>query len=147
MQGPVSIHVASSDGANVPSVARALGCRIDDGAARLCVFLPAEQARDVLADIRACARVAVVFSRPTTHRTIQVKGNDARVGPIDGHDVARIRAYVDAFVREIHSIGHAEDVGRALLDFDAAGVVAVTFTPEAAFRQTPGPDAGAPIAR
>ena len=32
--------------------------------------------------VRATRAVAVVFSQPTTHRTIQLKGTDAQVGPL-----------------------------------------------------------------
>lgn len=147
MRGAVSIHVASRNAANVPSVARAIGCRVADDLARVAVFLSAAQAHDVLADVRACGRVAVVFTRPTTHETIQIKGDDARVCPLEEGDPERIERYADAFVREIASIGFADAIGRTLLARDPADVVAVTFTPDAAFRQTPGPDAGKPLSR
>jgi hypothetical protein len=44
-------------------------------------------------------------------------------------------------------LGYTAAFGRALLDFDAADLVAVAFTPKTAFRQTPGPNAGAPLGR
>jgi hypothetical protein len=145
MRGAASIHVASRNADNVASVARALGCRVADDVSRVTTFLWAAQARDVLADLQDCREVAVVFSRPSTHRTIQLKGEDACVGPLAPGDLERIGAYVEAFVQELSSIGYAEAIGRTLLAFDPADVVAVSFTPDAAFRQTPGPDAGAPL--
>jgi hypothetical protein len=143
MRGAVSIHVASRSAANVASVARAVGCRIADDLSNVAVFLPAAQAHDVLADVRACGQIAVVFSRPSTHRTIQLKGDDGRVVPLRPGDPGRVADYADAFVGEIAGLGYPADLGRALLAVEAGDLVAVEFTPDAAFRQTPGPDAGA----
>ena len=45
------------------------------------------------------------------------------------------------------ALGFGEAFGRALVDCNPADLVAVAFTPKAAFRQTPGPNAGAPLER
>jgi hypothetical protein len=147
MQGGVSVHVASRSPANVPSVARALGCRIAPDRTRVTVFLSAAQAHELVADLRTSRMAAAVFSRPSTHQTIQIKGDDATVGPLADGDLARIAAYADALVRDLQSLGYSEAFGRALVDFRPADLVAVAFTPKAAFQQTPGPRAGAPLER
>ena len=147
MQSGVSVHVASCDVANVPSVGRAFGCRIAPDRARVTVFVSTAQAPDLVRDLRASRRVAAVFSRPSTHETIQIKGDDAAVGALADGDLARITAYADALVRDLQALGFGEAFGRALVDFDPADLVAVAFTPQAAFRQTPGPNAGAPLER
>ena len=147
MESGVSMHVASRGAANVPSVARALGCRIAPDRNRVTLFLSATQAPDVVADLRASRAAAVVFSQPSTHRTIQIKGDDATVGALADGDLARIAAYADALVRDLQALGYTEAFGRALVAFDAADLVAVVFTPKAAYQQTPGPNAGAPLAR
>ncbi len=112
----MSVHVASRGPGNVPSVARAFGCRVAPDRRRVTVFLSAAQAPDVLADLRASRRAAAVFSRPSTHRTIQVKGDDASVGPLAAGDLAHIAAYADALVRDLQALGYAEEFGRALID-------------------------------
>ena len=147
MQSGVSVHLASRDGSNVPSVGRALGCRIAPDRGRVTIFVSAAQAPDLVADLRASRMVAAVFSRPSTHETIQIKGDDATIDALAAGDLARIAAYADALVRDLQALGHAEAFGRALVDFDPADLVAVAFTPRAAFRQTPGPNAGAPLER
>ena len=147
MESGVSVHVASRGPGNVPSVARGLGCRVAPDRGRVTVFLSAAQAPDLLADLRASRMAAAVFSQPSTHRTIQVKGDDASVGALAAGDLARIAAYADALVRDLQALGYAEEFGRALIAFDPADLVAVAFTPGAAFQQTPGPNAGAPLGR
>ena len=147
MESGVSMHVASRGPANVPSVARALGCLIAPDRNRVTVFLSAAQAPDVVADLRASRMAAAVFSQPSTHRTIQIKGDDATVGALAAGDLARAAAYADALVRDLQMLGFSEAFGRALVDCNSADLVAVAFTPKAAFRQTPGPNAGAPLER
>jgi hypothetical protein len=147
MESGVSVHVASRSPANVPSVARALGCRIAPDRRRVTIFLSTAQAADLLADLRATRAAAAVFSRPSTHETLQIKGDDATIGALADGDRARIAAYADALVRDLQTLGFTEAFGRALVDCDPADLVAVTFTPKVAFQQTPGPNAGAPLAR
>jgi hypothetical protein len=147
MQSGVSVHVASRGPANVPSVARGLGCRIDPDRSRVTIFLSAAQAPELLADLRASRAAAAVFSKPSTHETIQIKGDDATVGALADSDRARVAAYAEALVRDLETLGFTEAFGRALVDCDPADLVAVAFTARAAFRQTPGPNAGAPLGR
>jgi hypothetical protein len=145
--GGVSAHLASRGAANVPSVARALGCRIAPDRNRVTIFLSAAQAPDLIRDLRTSRTAAAVFSRPSTHQTIQIKGDEVTVDGLADGDLARIAAYADALVRDLQALGYTEAFGRALVDFDPADLVAVAFTPKAAFRQTPGPNAGAPLER
>jgi hypothetical protein len=147
MQSGVSVHIASRDASNVPSVGRALGCRIAPDRRRVTIFVSATQAPELVADLRGSGMAAAVFSRPSTHETIQIKGDDATVGALADGDLPLIAAYADALVRDLQALGYAEAFGRALTDFDPADLVAVAFTPKAAFRQTPGPNAGAPLER
>jgi hypothetical protein len=147
MQSGVSVHVASRDAANVPSVARALGCRIAPDRRRVTVFVSTAQAPDLLRDLRASGRVAAVFSQPSTHRTIQIKGDDATIGALAVGDLARIAAYANALVLDLQTLGFPEAFGRTLVHCEPSDLVAVAFTPKAAFRQTPGPNAGAPLER
>ena len=142
IQSGVSIVVASRDAANMPRVARALGCRVSEDRRRVTVYLAAFQAAPLLAAIRAEGAIAVAFNLPSTHRAFQLKGADAAVVPLDRSDVERARRYVDAFSADIGLLGYAEVYGRALLWFDPAELTGVAFTPAAAFEQTPGPRAG-----
>lgn len=141
----VAVSVASRNEHCIPSVARAVGYRISADARQLAVFVVARQAERVIADLRASAQAAVVFTEPSTHRTVQVKGNDARVAPLEEGDWPVINAYADDLVAEICPLGYPEPLIRKMTECTPQQVVAVRFTPTAAFGQTPGPRAGAAL--
>ncbi len=145
MTDGVSINTASSGAHGLPSQCRAFGCRVDDAGRRIRVFLSGAQAADLLRDVGQSRALAVVFSDPPTHRTIQLKGRDARVEPLSPGDPGVVAAYRTAFVACLRPLGFTEPMVRALLDCPDADLVAVAFTPEAAFNQTPGAQAGAPL--
>ena len=145
IQTGISIVAASRDDARLPSIARASGCRVSDDRRAVSVFLPMSQAAQLVADIRRCACIAVVFSRPSTHRTLQLKAVDARVRNASGDEAALVRRYIEAFAREIAVLGHTDEQARAMFEFRDDDLLAIDFTPDAAFEQTPGPKAGSPL--
>jgi hypothetical protein len=145
IQTGISIVAASRDDALLPSVARATGCRVCDDRRTVSVFLSLSQAVQLIADVRRCACIAVVFSRPSTHRTLQLKAADARVRAATSDEAAISERYVGAFGREIGLMGHTDEQARALFSLRADDLVAIDFTPNAAFEQTPGPKAGRPL--
>lgn len=141
IQGPVSIVVSSCSRDLVPNIVRALGCRVDDGG-RVTLLVDVNQARAVIADLEAGSMVAAVFSRPTTHRTIQLKGLDPRVLAAAAGDWDRVLAYRRAMVAELRVPGYGEMFVSQVLAADADSLGAVSFTPSEGFAQTPGPGAG-----
>ena len=136
------VTVASRDAAHVPSVTRALGCRVAPDRRRVTVFLLASQSDTLLRDLRTTGAIAAVFSQPSTHRTIQLKGSDATVGAIEPGDVELIEANAAAALADLALAGFPESFARTIFAYDAPDVVAVGFTPSTAFFQTPGPQAG-----
>lgn len=145
VQSGLSIVVASRSEDNVPSVARALGCRVPKDRRSVTIFLCAAQAGALLTDIRATGTVAVVFSRPSTHRTIQLKGGDARAVPLAEGDRAIVARNAELLVQDLAWLGHRQDLARAYLHCEPDELAAITFTPSAGFDQTPGPGAGKPL--
>jgi hypothetical protein len=145
IQSGVSIVAASCDARPVPSIGRLTGCRVAADRRRVTVMVSAGQAPQLLADIRANGRIAVVFSRPSTHRSFQLKSDDASVRSIDTAELVAVRRYVEAFAAEIVPLGHHPEQAHALLTALDDDLVAIDFTPSAAFEQTPGPGAGKPI--
>lgn len=143
--GRVSIVAASRDGHNVPTLVRGLGCRLSRDRRQVTILLRASQSSCLLADLRANGSIAVVFSEPSTHRTLQLKGSGASVGPLQRGDVGLLARYRDAMVAEICPLGYAEALIRAMLACPVDDAVAVTFRPAQAFSQTPGPGAGRPL--
>ena len=143
LSGGVSIIVAARNALLRPSISRARGCRVvRDGDRRLRILVSIAQAGDLLDDVRSTGLVAVTFSVPSTHRTLQFKGVDAHIAPVDDDDRAVMRAYAKAFAMEIRPLGFSGEFAQTFLTAPD-DEVAIEFTPNDVFQQTPGPQAGA----
>ena len=142
----VSILVGSCSADCIPSVARAYGCRVTPDRRWVTVFLSVAQAQAVLRDLRAGSAIAAVFSRPRTHGTLQLKGTQARIEPLANGDRGIMRDYGRSFQEEVGAIGFDAAFQQAIMSGVEDEAVAVTFSPTAAFEQTPGPSAGQPLA-
>jgi len=138
----VSMLVASCSHAGVPSITRALGCRVSPDRRDVTLFLPVSRSTAVLRDLRDGAAVAVVFSRPSTHETLQLKGTAVRVTSLVPGDRERMQAYGESLADDIRTLGWRDPFVSALTNVLDEEAVAVTFTPSDVFVQTPGPAAG-----
>jgi hypothetical protein len=141
----VSIIVGTRDADQRPHVMRAVGCRLDDDQRRLTVLMPLASGREVLADLRANGRVAVVVTEPSTNLALQLKGVDGVVAEAGPEDHALAERTLQGFVDEVGRLGFPAIVAQTILRHDE-GLAAIRFTVAAAFEQTPGPAAGAPLA-
>lgn len=142
MARPVSIIVGTSDAAHRPHVTRGAGARLADHGRAVTVLLPHTGSEQVIADLQANGRIAVVFSEPTTHQTLQLKGRDAAVGACTPQHEALAARYLEGFIDEIGRLGFTAEVAHTILRLEG-GLVPVQFTLDEAFEQTPGPSAGA----
>lgn len=133
IQRGVSINVASASNGVFPSVSRALGCRISADRRKVVIFFSAECSALLLADLHNNGAIAAAFSMPTTHRTIQLKGRNVQFEPLQEGDYTIIAAYRQAFIAEIIAMGQREALAGSILPEHRADVVAVSFTPTAAF--------------
>ncbi len=142
----VSIIVGSRDARLRPHLMRAMGCRLSAGRRRATLLLPQSGGGQVLDDLRDNGCIAVVFSEPTSNRTLQLKGRDATVAPCGPDDAALAERYLQGFIVEIGQLGFAAEVARTIFSRHDT-LLAVHFTIAEAFEQTPGPAAGQPLAR
>ena len=143
----VSVIVSSRDAALRPSLMRAVGSRIHADGSEITVYLARSQSAQLLQDLAASGRIAVVFSSPSSHRSVQVKGTGINGRAATADDLPVLRRYLQAMEVEICSIGYRLELVRAMLAFELEDLVAISFTPTHAFDQTPGPRAGRPIAQ
>ena len=91
-------------------------------------------------------RRGVLRTGDRSHDSVR-RATDASVVPMTATDSARLPAYADAMVAQMALCGFSEAYARTAWGMSPGELVAVTFTPVAAFVQTPGPRAGAPLAR
>lgn len=143
MLGPVSIKIGSCSAARIPSVAQAFGCQVASDRRKVCVFVSESRCAAVLRDLRAGGAVAVVFSRPQTHRTLQLKAPIARIEPLLPGDQALIDLHGQRTTRELTSLGYPLHFAQGVMTMgDSQDAVRVCFEPAVAFDQTPGAGAG-----
>ena len=147
MQGGISMHAASRDAGNVPNLSRGLAVRVSKDRTRVTVFLLASHSAAMLADFRDNGAIALVVTLPSSHRTVQLKGCDAAIEPLQADDHLLIARTREAFVQELTRLGYAVAIPEGLLTGARGDVVAVGFTVTSAFIQTPGPAAGMPLVR
>lgn len=141
----VSVIVSSCDADLTPSVMRAVGSQISQDGCHITVYVCRSQSAQLLRDVAQSARLAAVFSQPSTHRTVQLKTRTARLREATEDDEPALQHYLQGMERELTSIGFAAVYARAMLAYRLDDVVAIEFVPELAFDQTPGPRAGQPI--
>ncbi|MBO9514468.1 MAG: hypothetical protein J7549_10145 [Variovorax sp.] len=141
----VSAIVASRNAALRTSLMRSVGTRVSADGSRITVFLSRSQAAQVLQDVAATGQVAVVFSQPLSHRTVQVKARHAELRAADEGDLPVLRRYLASMEEEVGAVGYDVPFVRAMLGFRLDDLVAVSFTPAEAFDQTPGPKAGSAL--
>ena len=144
IQGPVSVIVASRNAELVADVVRGCGCRVSRDRRQLTVLVEPGQASTLLDDVAANGMIAVVFSQPSTHQTIQLKGTDARVVRVTAADRAAARQHLRDWSADLGRIGFDAPFSAALHG-GTGELAAIRFTPTAAFQQTPGPAAGQPL--
>jgi hypothetical protein len=147
MERGVSVNVGSRDAQLRPSLMRGLGSLIEDGGRRITVYLARRQSRQLVLDIAATGHVAAVFSEPHSHKAVQVKASKAQLRNATDADRPVLARYLAAMEVAIGRVGFPAELVRAMYTYELEDVVAVTFEPEQAFDQTPGPKAGARVGK
>jgi hypothetical protein len=138
----ISVQVASCDEQGFTTLVRALGARVAADRQRVTVLLARAQAAPLLPMLRANGKIAVVFSHPVSHRTVQLKGRDAAIEAATPADEAELAPYAAAMAGHLATYDVPEAFARALVSCTPGELLAVSFTPCEAYGQTPGPRAG-----
>lgn len=129
----------------LPDMARCVGARVSTDRRAVTLLLATTPGAAFLDAIRRTGVIAAVFSQPSTHKTLQLKGSDARIVPTEPGDSDLVSRYIDAFVAEVTVYHYPEPLIRAFLACSPDDLAAVQFTVSAAYSQTPGPQAGEPL--
>jgi hypothetical protein len=140
IQGGVAVGVATRDDDLKPEFARGWGPEVsaDGRSLRLCVTAP--EGSQMRANLESNGAVAVGFSPPTIARAVQVKGVAPTTQEPDAADLERVERHVRSFVAEAERIGAPPELSQRM--FVGAGLVAIQFSIDEVFDQTPGPTAG-----
>jgi hypothetical protein len=139
----VTIHVATADAGLRPEYTLGAGVRAHRDRRTVTVYVARVLLYRTLENIEANGRIAVALSRPSDHRSIQIKGRVAAVrdsGPADGETQQR---YGAALVEQLAIVGVPRSLVRRLSAWPS---VAIDIDVAEVYAQTPGPSAGARIA-
>ncbi len=142
LESGISVLVGTRDLDLVPECVRGVGARVEPGGAEVTVFVPVATGGLTVANAQASGRIAVCFSRPQDHRTIQLKGKVAAITDADLNDRAQIDRYREGFAEELGWLGVPPSI---VLRFAHWPCHAIRFACDAVFVQTPGPGAGEPL--
>lgn len=142
IQGGVAIDAATRDHRNIPHLARIIGCRVTEDRSRVTLIVANRAIDRFVEALRATGAIAAVFCLASTHRAIQIKGSDAVIEPIRNTDCDLVEQTIMAFTADIARIGFGEAHARADMTYRRNELIAITFTPDPVYEQTPGPKAG-----
>jgi hypothetical protein len=133
----LSLVCVTRDSRMLPEITRCGGARLgDDGILRVLFAMP--ESTRTLANIEDNGALALSCVRPTTYRTLQVKGHDARRIEWPEGDPIPL-AHREKFMSEVEVLGLPRTITGSLW---STRFVAIGFTPTDIFDQTPGPGAG-----
>jgi hypothetical protein len=139
MQGGVSLLVGSRDAELRPASARGFGVEVEAASGIATVFLAAAGAERTLSNLRDNGQLALTFSRPIDHRSLQVKGRVLSITETTERQQGLQDRYFSLFCAGLSWSGLRESLLRRIR---YAPSYAVSFRIESMFDQTPGPGAG-----
>ena len=122
-----------------PEGTRAVGAVVAPDRTHITVFLNEANSERTLANLAVNPRVAVCFTRPIDHRTVQVKGRALVVRRTLDSEKPRVERYLAAFVEALYLVGVTRATAGRLAHWPS---MAVEMTVDDLFHATPGPGAG-----
>jgi len=140
VHGGVAVGVATRDDDLRPEFARGWGPEVSADGRSVTLCLPAPEGSRTRANLERNGAVAVGFSPPTIARAVQVKGVVIWVGEPEAAELERVERHFRSFVAEAGRVGAPAELSERMLV--RTGLVAVQFSIDEVFDQTPGPTAG-----
>jgi hypothetical protein len=139
VESGVSVLVGTRDAGMRPFGLRAMGAKVHADRKTLTVFIPDQTAERTLADLRDNGRIALTFTRPIDHRSMQLKGKAIAIRAATEDERPFLESYVEGWARHLEVVGLPRAIGSRLTYWPATAVDVIV---EASYHQTPGPSAG-----
>jgi hypothetical protein len=139
MVSPVMIILGTCDDAHSPDIGRAVGAMADAAKGRIDLVVSQWQWPKTVANIRETGRLSATFARPSDYASYQAKGR-ASVVPATPEHLRHSARYVEAMTATLEGLGL--DRWTVAPWFVTRDPVALAFSVEAVFVQTPGAQAG-----
>ncbi len=139
LEGGVATHAGSSDPGGHPDAAIAWGCGVHADRRTVTILVNAPRSERLLGNLRDTGQIAVIFGDPVTYRAVQLKGRCLKISDPTDDDIARARKHRESFYTTTALVG---DPPEAIGNLYMEDFIRIDMTVEAAFDQTPGPQAG-----
>jgi hypothetical protein len=139
VQAGVSICVGACERGRDPVAGLGLACRLS-GDGRLRLMLRRRGNERLLASVADGSPVAVTFTQPTTHRSIQLKASSAALAAPEPEDEPHRARQHRALRDELVAIGYSSTLATTYRACEGEELAIIVFVPEEAFVQTPGPE-------
>lgn len=143
IESPVAAVLGTASAAGRPHVTYCWGPAVGDDRRSVAFHVNETVATEALADIVETGRIALTVADPITYRSVQLKGRCLGTGPASGEDEAFVQRHFESFLSITAVIGDPPAAIRNLKRSEP--LRRFVFEVEAAFDQTPGPDAGRPL--
>ena len=143
LQEGIAIQLGTRNERLEPNGVRVVSVAVDPDGRHIVAYVPDAAVAQVLPDLQSNGQAALVFARPPDERACQLKGTFTNAQPATAAERAGVEAQWDRWLDRLASIG----VARATLEpWVTWPCTAIRLRVTAIFNQTPGPNAGAPIA-
>jgi hypothetical protein len=118
------------------------GPRVREDGQTIDVYLDAPRAGSTLANLEDNGRMAMTVAHPVNYRSAQFKGTFVDSGEPGDDERRRVQRHREDFAVSTSLIGDPPEI---IANLWLEDVIRVSFKVEAAFDQTPGPEAGKPL--
>jgi S-adenosylmethionine:tRNA-ribosyltransferase-isomerase (queuine synthetase) len=135
----VSILVATRDAALRPTCVRAMGASVRRADNVVTIYVPEVVSSRTVTNLGDNGQVAVTFSRPLTHYSIQIKGTCAAPRRSDDDARRTQERYRAAYAEQLHAVGLPRSATARIVWWPS---LAMDVVVRDVFLQTPGPGAG-----
>ncbi len=141
LESGVALQAGTADLDGKPHGGSAWGPRVNsDGS--VSIFLDTRRAARPLANLAVNPRIAVVFGDPVSYRSVQLKGRWIATSAATPEENEWVTRHRETLATNLVLVGDDPNSVRNLWMTD---VLRIDFVVDAAFDQTPGPNAGMPL--
>ncbi|WP_317930183.1 hypothetical protein [Halioxenophilus sp. WMMB6] len=142
LQAGVAITLASANFRLIPSVAMALAAYREPESGHLRILARRAEAQMVIEDALATRQISTVACQPSSHKTVQIKGELLEQVAVTDRDLANVTRAITAFAKEIVLVGFDDYFAQGFLSYQPSELTCLVVAIQAIFDQTPGAQAG-----
>ena len=140
----LSLFIGTRNAAMEPEGARAAALKVDPDGRHLVAYVPEVAFSRIRPNTEENGYVAISVGRPVDDRACQVKGTVVSIRQAEHAERELVAWQWDGFMRQLEMIGIPRGLAAGWTMWPA---VAITVKVTAVFEQTPGAQAGTPIAQ